>query len=147
MTANDLALALWDLQGDPPMGNCATQAILVDVAPALNETASPNRTEFARTAILYNLVRTYDLASTAALRSFISSADFTPLRDQDGPVTDDSLNMSLQSAGFVFDFASMTVSPTSIVWTENSGVDETQIERVGFFADQALDRMYSFATG
>lgn len=144
LTANTLALALWDIQGSPS-GNCASQAVLVDVAPALNQTTSPNRTQWARTAILYNLVRTYDLNSTATLRSFVAHTDFSSL--QDSPVSNDSLSISTQSAGFVFDFAAMTFSPTSVEWVDNSGVDQTQHNRVGFFADRVLDRMYSFATG
>lgn len=146
LTAHSLALTLWDLQGDPA-SNCASQAILVDVAPALNETTSPNRTQWARTAILYNLVQTYDLVSTATLRNFIRNTDFSSLYGQDGPVTNDSLSISVQSSGFVFDFAAMTYSPTSVEWIDSSGVDQIQRDRVGFFADRALDRMYSFATG
>jgi hypothetical protein len=146
LTAHSLALALWDLQGDP-VSNCASQAILVDVAPALNETTSPNRTQWAHTAILYNLVQTYNLTSTATLRSFISEADFSSLHGQDGPVTNHSLSISVQSSGFMFDFTAMTLSPPSVEWIDNSGVNQTQRNRVGFVADQALDRMCSFATG
>jgi hypothetical protein len=55
-----------------------------------------------------------------------------------------SFSMSVQSSGFVFDFAAMTQSPTSVEWIDNSGVDQLQRDRVGY---RALNRMYSFATG
>ncbi|CAG7847689.1 SubName: Full=Uncharacterized protein {ECO:0000313/EMBL:CCA67843.1} [Serendipita indica DSM 11827] len=144
-TEDNLALTLWDLQGQPA-SSCASQAVLVDVAPALNQTTSPNRTEWARAAILYNLLQTVDLDSTARLRKSVSQADFSKLPGNDGPVTGDSLRIVFESSGFMFDFASMSFLPGAVEWKEDSGVNQTQAGRVGFVADRALDRMYSFSS-
>ncbi|KAG8873151.1 hypothetical protein FRC20_008550 [Serendipita sp. 405] len=146
ITEATLALTLWDLQGQQ-MGSCATQAQLVDVAPALNQSSYPKRTQWARSAILYNLVQSYDLASTAALRQSVASADFHSLQGVDEPVPNDSSVIAFQASGFVYDFASMTFAPSAVDWETNSGASQVQISRVGFFADKALDRMYSFSTG
>ncbi|KAG8759139.1 hypothetical protein FRC14_006612, partial [Serendipita sp. 396] len=145
ITEATLALTLWDLQGQQ-MGSCATQAQLVDVAPALNQSSYPKRTKWARSAILYNLVQSYDLASTAALRQSVASADFHSLQGVDEPVSNDSSVIAFQASGFVYDFASMTFAPSAMDWKTNSGASQVQISRVGFFADKALDRMYSFST-
>lgn len=143
VTANDLALQLWDLQGQPA-SDCASQAILVDVSPALNATTSPKRTGWARTAILYNLLRTYDLAATESFRSSISRANFGSM--QDNPVDNASTDLKFTASGFVFDAAAMTFSANAVSWIADSGVVTTQAERVGSVASQALDRMYSFAS-
>lgn len=139
-----MALQLWDLQGQPA-ADCASQAILVDVSPALNHTTSPKRTEWARTAVLYTLLRTYDLTSTDAFRSSISSANFGLM--QDGPIDNGPANLKFPAAGFVFDAAAMTFSANAVSWVTDSGVEATQVERVGSVAGLALDRMYSFASG
>ena len=145
-TEDGLALTLWDLQGQPA-SSCASQAILVDVAPALNQTTSPNRTDWARAAILYNLLQTVDLNSTAHLRESVSKADFSRMQKSDGPVAGDSQRIVFESSGFMFDFASMTFLPGAVDWKEDSGVNQNQAARVGFVADRALDRMYSFSSG
>ncbi|KAG8818241.1 hypothetical protein FRC17_010893 [Serendipita sp. 399] len=145
ITQATLALTLWDLQGQQ-IGSCAAQARLVDVAPSLNMSSSPKRTQWAQGAILYNLLQSYDLASTAALRRSVSTSDFRGLQGVDEPVSTDSSSIAFQASGFVYDFASMTLAPSAVDWKANSGADQVQISRVGFFADRALDRMYSFST-
>lgn len=142
-----MALQLWDLQGQPS-GGCASQAVLVDVSPALNQTVSPKRTGWARAAVLYNLLRSYDLAETESLRSAISNANFGSM--QDGPISNGPTNFKFAACGFQFDAVAMTVAADAVNWTtgvDTTQVDTTQVERVGFVAGRALDRMYSFATG
>ncbi|PVG04607.1 hypothetical protein CPB86DRAFT_803401 [Serendipita vermifera] len=145
ITKSSLALALWDIQGQPT-DNCASQAVLVDVAPALNRTTSPTRTDWARSAILYNLLRSYDLSTSEAFRKSISSADLTSLQGSDQPVTSDATAIQFQASGFVYDLAAMNFAPTSVDWKENSGVSQEQAGRVNVVVDRVLDRMYSFAT-
>jgi hypothetical protein len=146
ITNSNLALALWDIQGQPT-DSCANQAVLVDVAPALNRTTSPTRTDWARAAVLYNLLRSYDLSTSESFRKSIASADLTSLQGSDAPVTNDATAIQFQASGFVYDLAAMNFAPTSVDWKENSGVSQEQAERVGIVVDRVLDRMYSFATG
>jgi len=147
-TASNVSLILWDLLGDP-LNDCSKQALLIDVAPGLAAASSPNRTEFARATILYNLMETESLNTTAQMRSFIANADFSKLASQDGPVEDDgaSIGLTFGADGFLYNFASMTFSPPSISWKDNSQANRDQISRVGSIVDSVLDRMYSFATG
>jgi hypothetical protein len=146
ITKSDLALTMWDLKGQPT-SNCAEQVILVDISPALNQTNSPNRTEWGRTAVLYNLFRTQDLAATETFRSSIAKADFSVLEGSDESITDDSKRIVFQVSGYVYDLSSMKFAPSAVSWTSDSGVDQSQIGRVGNTASNALDRMYSFAAG
>ena len=147
-TASNVSLALWDLLGDP-LNDCSKQALLVDVAPGLAVWSTPNRTEFARSAILYSFMETGSLNTTAAMRSFIANTDFSPLNGQDGPVQDNgtAVGFTFGADGFIYDFASMTFHPPSISWKDNSQAPDDQISRVGSVVDSALDRMYSFSTG
>ena len=144
LTSNSLALQLSDLQGQP-VGGCAAQAVLVDVSPALDQTTSPRRTEWARTAILYNLLRTYDLSGTEALRSSIAESDCGSLPDV--PIDTSPDNLTFAASGFEVDVAAMTFSVKSMSWVNISAADATQVQRVGLFAGHALDRMYSYASG
>jgi hypothetical protein len=144
LTSSSLAVQLWELQGQPT-GGCTTQAVLVDVSPALNQTASPKRTEWTRTAVLYNLLRTYDLQGTETFRSSISSANFRSL--QDTPLDTLPTNPKFAAAGFEVDVAAMTFSAKALSWSSDSAADTAQVQRVGVFAGHTLDRMYSFASG
>ena len=147
-TTSNVSLTLWDLLGDP-LNDCSKQALLIDVAPGLAVASSPNRTEFARAAILYSLMETESLNTTAQMRSFIANADFSELAGQDGPVEDNGADVGLTfgADGFLYNFASMTFLPPSISWKGNSQATSDQISRVGSVVDSVLDRMYSFATG
>lgn len=147
-TTSNVSLTLWDLLGDP-LNDCSKQALLIDVAPGLAAAVSPNRTEFSRAAILYSLMETESLDTTAQMRSFIANANFSMLANQDGPVEDDGVAVGLTfgADGFLYNFASMTFRPPSISWKDNSQATGDQISRVGLIVDGVLDRMYSFATG
>jgi hypothetical protein len=144
LTSNSLALQLGDLQGQPT-GGCTSQAVLVDVSPALNQVASPRRTEWTRTAILYNLLRTCDLDATEAFRSSVASANFGSLEDT--PLEAEPTDLKFEVSGFEVDVAAMTFSAKALSWSNDSAADSVQVQRVGLFAGHALDRMYSFALG
>ncbi len=147
-TTSNVSLTLWDLLGDP-LNDCSKQALLIDVAPGLAAALSPNRTEFSRAAILYSLMETESLDTTAQMRSFIANANFSELASQDGPVEDDgaAVGLTFGADGFLYNFASMTFRPPSISWKDNSQVTGDQMSRVGSIVDSVLDQMYSFATG
>lgn len=147
-TTSNVSLTLWDLLGDP-LNDCSKQALLVDVAPGLAVSSSPNRAEFARAAILYSLMETESLNTTAQMRSFIAGADFSKLAGQDTPVQDDreAVGLTFGADGFLYNFASMTLRPPSISWKDNSQATGDQTSRVNSIVDTALDRMYSFSTG
>lgn len=147
-TSSNISLILWDLLGDP-LNDCSKQALLIDVAPGLAVASSPNRTEFSRAAILYNLLETESLNTTARMRSFIANANFSKLATQDRPVGDSeaAVGLTFSAGGFLYNFASMTFSPPSISWKDNSQATDDQINRVGPVVNSVLDRMYSFAAG
>lgn len=147
-TASNVSLTLWDLLGDP-LNDCSNQALLIDVAPGLAVSSSPNRTTFARAAILYSLMETESLNTTAQMRSFVANANFSKLAGQDGPVQDGgkSADLTFGADGFIYNFASMTFRPASISWRDNSQATADQISRVDSIVDSSLDRMYSFSTG
>lgn len=144
ITAGSLGLKLLDLKGDT-QGDCSSQAKLVDVAPALSTLSFPRRTEWGRAALLYTLLQTEDLDALEKFRSAVAGSDFRSL-SQDTPVVGPS-RMTIQSSGFLFNFAAMNFAPVAISWKDNSQASATQISRVGDAAGNALDRMYSFATG
>ena len=145
-TTSNISLTLWDLLGDSP-DDCSKQALLIDVAPGLAVSPSPNRTEFARAAILYNLMETESLNTTEQLRSSIANADFSKLAGQDGPVQNDTVGLAFAADGFLYNIASMTFRPPSISWKDNANVNSDQKSRVDPIVDSVLDRMYSFSTG
>lgn len=146
LSTHTVATALWNTQGAPLNGNCAYQAIVIDVGPSLQVATSPNRTAWARSALLWQLVQTVDLSIISDLQSFIGATDFSQL-SQDGPVQDPSSKFNSTSAGFNFDFASQTVAHPAVSWKTTGQPSSAQISQVNDIASGALDRMYSFAVG
>lgn len=126
--------------------NCAYQAILVDVGSALSAATFPNRTAWARSALLWQLVQTADLSTVSDLQSFVSGSDFSSFT-QDGPIEDPSLKFNSTSAGFNFDFAAQTVTQPAVTWENIGQPSSAQISEVSDIASKALDRMYTFAVG
>lgn len=112
-TPNSLANAVWEVQGAPPTNQCAQQALLVDVAPALDSSKVPNRTEWTQSAMLWNFVQSQNMSALLHMQSFISKAPWSNLQT-DGPISDTSSKFSLSESGFIFDFAAQTVSQPSI---------------------------------
>jgi hypothetical protein len=146
LTPQDVAAALWNTQGAPLNGNCGGQAVLVDVGSTLRAELFPNRTTWARSALLWQLVQTVDLTSVARLQSFVNHTDFSSL-SQDGPVANSSPKFRITNAGFTFDFAAQNVSEPAVSWESTGKPSSSQMSQAGSISSGALDRMYSFASG
>lgn len=139
--------ALWMALGDQPGKNCATQALLVDVAPALKASVAGNRTAWARAALLWHLVQSQDLDSVGALRKFVANtAPWETLGGGDGPVMASTGQFQMTSLGFTFDFAAQTVAQATASFVNDGQPTADQLSRVGQVGRTALDRMYGFAT-
>jgi hypothetical protein len=145
-SANGISTGIWETQGAPIGVNCASQAQLIDVEPALDFKNVPNRTTWAQSALLWNLVESQDLIAIGKMRSFIRSAPWHELGNTDGPVPT-SPSFTLSISGFVFDFAAQTVSEPSVSFISSGSPTSGQAAQVGGVAQAALDRMYSFALG
>lgn len=144
-TTNSVYTAIWLANGLTTGSNCATQAILIDT-PGLSSASTPNRTSWARSALLWNLVQSQNVTATASLKSFTSSAPWSTL-SSDGPVSGESSSFSITVSGFEFDFAAQTISQPTVSF-ENIGEPSTdQISRVGTTPMAALNRMYSYGLG
>jgi hypothetical protein len=126
--------------------DCAAQARVVDVSPALDSQSVPNRTEWAQGALLWSFVLSQNTSSVGQLRSFISKADWKSLPG-DGPVAGRSSKFSTTQLGYVFDFAAQTVSEPSVSFVTDGQPSNAQLAEVDSTAHAALDRMYSFASG
>ncbi|KAF8747256.1 hypothetical protein RHS01_11367 [Rhizoctonia solani] len=148
-TPSSVALSLWEIQGSPlPGANCANQADLVDVGPALSAaqgSVSANRTEFARSALLWTLVMTMSPNSTERMQQFVKQLDFTKLEaaSLDSSVHGEFL---FGAAGYQIDFARMTVSQPAITWQSSAKPSTDQVALVSEDLRKALDRVYTFAT-
>lgn len=125
--------------------DCAAQARVVDVSPALDSQSVPNRTEWAQGALLWSFVLSQDTSSVGELRDFISKADWRSLPG-DSPVTGLS-KFSTTGLGYTFDFAAQTVSEPSVSFITDGQPSNAQLAEVGSTARTALDRMYTFASG
>lgn len=143
-TNGDIYIGLWQAQGSPSGSNCAEQALLIDVAPALSRVSTPNRTQWARTAILWDLVESQDLGASQALRSFVVQAPWDEAT---------SNNSTLQAAfsttvsGYTFDFASQSVIPPAQSFSAIAQPSQDQNSRVNPASRAALDYMYGYAVG
>lgn len=149
-TSASVALAIWELQGSPlPGANCANQADLVDVGPALSftetGTLAANRTEFARSALLWTLVMSMDTNGTARMQEFIQGLNFSLL---DGPTASTIAGEFLfGAAGYQVDFGNLTVSQPAVTWVGAGKPSDAQVALVGGDVRKALDRVYTFAAG
>ncbi|KAK0198356.1 hypothetical protein F5146DRAFT_1100074 [Armillaria mellea] len=129
-----------------PQGNdCSVQSLLVDVAPALTMSKSPNRTEWAQAAILWNVVESQDVSSAKDLRDFAKDAPWSEANQADGPVSDDAGSFAVTESGFTFNFATQSISQQAVSFITGGQPTDEQISRVGGTALSALNRMYSFA--
>lgn len=146
-TPNTLSDAVWEAQGAPPNNQCAFQALLVDVAPALDATTAPNRTAWAQTAMLWNLVQSQDTAAVLAMQNFIVSAPWDNLGQTDGPVNNTSNQFTVSSLGFTYNLAAQIVTELSVTFASNGNPSSAQLAQVGSIPSSTLDRMYSFALG
>ncbi len=146
-TLNYVYNSLWLALGTTTGSNCSAQSLLVDVAPALTMSHSPNRTEWVQAAILWNLVESQDVNSTKALRDFAKDAPWSEANQPDGPVSDDVDSFAVAASGFTFNFATQSISQQAVSFITSGQPTDEQISRVGGTALSALNRMYSFALG
>jgi hypothetical protein len=125
--------------------NCASQANLVDVAPALNPNIQPNRTTWARTALLWNLVKSQDLDAVAKMRSFVVNAPWRTLPPD--ALVQDAAPFQITVSGYIFDFAARTVTQPGVSFASDGQPNPAQLAKVGDLQRDVLDRMYSYALG
>jgi hypothetical protein len=126
--------------------DCAAQARLVDVSPALDSQSMPNRTGWAQGALLWTFVLSQNTSSVGQLRNFISKAHWKSLTG-DGPVTGFSSEFSTTQLGNTFDFAAQIISEPSVSFVTDGQPSNAQLVEVDYTAHAALDRMYTFASG
>lgn len=145
-TASGIFRAVWTAQGSPSASECAAQAILVDVPPL---SGSPNRTLFAQSALLWNLVQTQDVDSTEALRKFVVGAPWASIGTPDGPAdpSTDTSRFTTTAQGFQFNFGRQEVTQPPVAFITQGQPNQDQISRVSQTSRNYLDRMYSFAFG
>lgn len=125
--------------------DCAAQARVVDVSPALDSQSMPNRTGWAQGVLLWTFVLSQNTSSVGQLRDFISKAHWKSLTG-DGPVTGFSSEFSTTQLGYTFDFAGQTISEPNVSFVTDGQPSNAQLEQVDYTAHAALDRMYSFAS-
>lgn len=134
------------MQGKPG-SNCASQANVVDVAPALDANAFYNRTTWAQSALLWNFVLSENMTATQELQEFVLQADWGSLGTSDGPVPDSSSQFATEVSGFRFDFASQTVAAPPAKFSDVGQPSTPQLGQLNDVAEAALDRMSTFALG
>ena len=147
LTPASLSTGIWTALGEPIGGNCAPQILLVDVSPGLDHITMPNRTLWAQSALLWNLVQSQDLATVKKMRSFVNAAPWSRLGTADGPAQDNTAKFQISASGFIFDFASQTVSQSNVSFISDGRPTNVQLAQVGPVQRDVLDRMYSYASG
>lgn len=125
--------------------DCAAQAQVVDVSPALEPQIVPNRTAWAQSTLLWSFVLSQNMSSVERLRDFITKADWRSLSG-DGPVTGQSTKFSTTQLGYVFDFAAQTISEPRVSFISDGQLSSSQLAEVSSTARTSLDRMYTFAS-
>ncbi|KAI9460983.1 hypothetical protein BJY52DRAFT_243011 [Lactarius psammicola] len=125
--------------------DCAAQARVVDVSPALDSQTVPNRTAWAQSTLLWSFVLSQNTSSVGTLRGFITKADWRSLPG-DGPVTGQSSKFSTTQLGHVFDFAAQTISEPPVSFISDGQPSSSQLAEVSNTARTSLDRMYAFAS-
>ena len=141
--------SLWIMQGSPTTSTCASQALLADIGNGNDENLYPNHTQWAQTALLWNAIQTEDVDAARQLQEFVQKIPWTSL-GTDGPVSivaSSERGFSTTVAGFIFNFASQTVTPPSASFVTLGQPTNAQISRVSSQTQSTLDRMYAFAQG
>ena len=134
------------MQGSPTGGNCASQALFLDVGNNIDEISYPNRTQWAQAALLWNVLQTQDIDSLQKMQRFVQNLPWKTLGGADGPVNEE-LPFVTTISGFSYNFASQTVSQPAASFITLGQPANAQIARVNSGAQATLDRMYSFAQG
>lgn len=137
---------IWLMQGSPTTNDCASQALLLDVGPDINQLTSPNRTQWVRAAMLWNAVQTQDIDASQKMTDFVQSRSWNTLNNTDGPVNADP-SFSTTIAGFTYNYAAQTVTQPSATFVGLGQPSNEQISRVSSVAQSTLDRMYTYAQG
>ncbi|KAJ7783895.1 hypothetical protein DFH07DRAFT_727275 [Mycena maculata] len=138
-TPNDVYLWIWTVQGTITGNNCAPQATLVDVGAAATLANFPNRTEWAQSALLWDL----QSLNNSDLQDFVVNAPWASLT-VDGPVNvTNTSTFSTVASGYQFDFAAQTITVPSISFLTDGAPTSAQAAEVA--STVPLDRMYSFA--
>ncbi|KAI0271388.1 hypothetical protein BC834DRAFT_818152 [Gloeopeniophorella convolvens] len=143
-TPAGVANAMFSSQDSALGDDCAAQARMVDVSPALDSQRAPNRTEWAQSALLWTFVQSQNTTSVGKLRDFVSKAKWTSLSG-DGPVTGHS-EFSTTQLGYTFDFAAQTTTEPNVSFVTDGQPSNSQLAEVSSTARGALDRMYAFAS-
>lgn len=140
MTPRAVYNGIWLAQGAPEGSNCTSQSLLVDVAPALNLRTLPNVTQWAQTALLWNLIESQDIRAVMKLQNFIQNAPWNMFGQ-----SVENTSFSVLVSGYTFNFAVQQVAPPNTSFVLQSQPTKTQLAHVGSGAQSVLDRMYSFA--
>ncbi|KAH9064324.1 hypothetical protein EDB87DRAFT_1402000 [Lactarius vividus] len=125
--------------------DCAAQARVIDVSPALDSQTVPNRTAWAQSTLLWSFVLSQNTSSVGRLRDFITEADWKSLPG-DGAVTGQSSKFSTTQLGYVFDFATQTISEPAVSFIPDGQPSSSQLAEMSNIARTTLDRMYTFAS-
>ncbi|KAJ6610096.1 hypothetical protein B0H10DRAFT_446921 [Mycena sp. CBHHK59/15] len=138
-STNDVYVWIWTSQGTITAKNCAAQAVLVDVGVTLASQNFPNRTQWAQSALLWDL----QSLNTTGLQQFAVDAPWSML-SVDGPTNVSNASLfSTSASGYEFNFAAQTVTPPSISFLTDGTPTSAQAGEVS--NTLPLDRMYTFA--
>lgn len=147
VTESAMSMALFQAIG-APVGSCARQALLIDVAPGLDPAVSPNRAAWTQAALLWNVAMSQDSESAKQLQDWVRGRDWSSLDASDAPVELDEPAFWIATAsGYTFNFAAQTVTPPSASFVEDGQPTREQINDVESTATGVLDRMYAYAKG
>lgn len=146
-SADDVYTAVWEVQGIPSGDTCANQVSLIDVAPALDSSSSPNRTQWAQAALLWDIVRSENLTANGDMRDFIQRANWHSLPAADGPTSSSASQFTFHNSGYDFNFAAQSVTAPPATFVDVGQPSADQSSRVNSAAHSALDRMYTYALG
>jgi hypothetical protein len=145
MSQSDVATSVFATFGRTT--NCASQALVIDVATALDAGVVPNRTAWAQSALMWSFVLSASPTAVSQLQNFVRSADWASVNSVDGPIPGASSRFSTTQLGFTFDFAGQTISPPSVSFTTAGQASSAQLGRLTSNTSAALDRIYTYATG
>lgn len=146
ITANALAVILWEQNGTPVNSDCSAQAELLDLGQAISPLSTPNRTSWAQFALIWTLFETASVNSTKQLQSQIMKLPFDDLA-ADGVTADPIGRFTVSSPGYILDFANQTVSPSPTKFVNDVAPSAQQLSEINPSVEAVLDRMYSFAIG
>ncbi|KAF9270316.1 hypothetical protein L218DRAFT_848697 [Marasmius fiardii PR-910] len=137
--------SLWLAHAITSTNDCTAQARLIDVGPGLNFAVSPNRTQWARSALLWTLLQSQDVQAVQSMQKALHNAPWSSISSSDGVVEDKKDAFSTSASGFIFNFASQTVTQPSVTFISNGQPSDGQIGRIVGAPLDALNRMYGYA--